>query len=553
MHKKDKDLSNHEAQEKKASVQNAPFADYMQPTGSPAAQEGEADGGGSALPSQVDYGDLISSALQKQKKKRSPKLIVFLCIVFLLVVVFVIQTVLGFLQGPLPTYAETQMVETGSINQTLSSSGPVQSGDKRVIYAPASAPIAELNLTAGAFVSAGDELVVFDTTELSRSVETAGASLQQASLQQQQSQQASAEASQNASDYQNGITNTRQQREIANINLAEAQANLASVTANVSPTLAAKKSQLDSMRTQQTSLLTTDSAAATALQPQIDALATEVSALEGQLSAATSAVSAAQADVEQHNSIISQLESAASQAEAGVLDATAQAQLQTQLVAPQNSLESVQEQLSAAQEGVSAPIGGVVTDVQVAEGAMAQQYAPICTIQSTDNVEVLLSLSQYDLEQVRVGQSATVTVLGHSYNGTVNNIDLIATEQASQTGTSTFVGATVSIENPDENITLGLDATVIIHTGEAQNVLVVPTTAINTDVTGTYAMVEENGMATRRTVETGLSSDTMIEVVSGLSAGENVILSSQDIVEGTTISDDVAYSTAPTMSPMMMG
>ncbi len=501
----------------------------------------------------MDYGDLISTALQKQKKKKNPKKIVLLCIVIGVAALFLFQIIWSSLQGPAPTYAQFETATTGTINQVLTSNGPIKSSDVRMVYAPASAPIEELNVTAGATITAGTQIATFDTTELQRSVESAGASVQQASLQQQQSVQTSNEAAQTASDYQNSLTTMRQQREIANINLARAQENMNTVSANISATLASKKSQLESMRTQQTSLLTSDSAAAVAMQGQIDALAAEVSTLEGQLSAATGAVSAAQADVEYHNSIVSQLESAVTQAEAGVLDSVALAQIQAGLVSPQNSYETISEQLSAAQEGVTAPISGVVTDVQASEGGMAQQYSPLCTIHSLDNVEVQLSLSQYDLDQVAVGQSATVTVHGKQYNGTVSSIDHITTEQASQTGTSSFVLAKVTIENPDDAITLGLEATVNIHTGEAQNVLTVPTTAINTDVDGTYIMVLEEGLAARRAVETGLSSDTMIEVISGLTEGETVLLSSHDIEEGTAVSDDPAYDTQTALSPMMMG
>ncbi len=504
--------------------------------------------------SNIDYGDIISTTLQNQKKKRNPRRIILLCVVIAIAAIFLFQYIFGLIQGPAPTYSQLATVAYGDINQTLSTSGVVQSSNTHTVYSPASAPISELNITLGEGVNSGDTIVMFNTTDLARNAETANASLQQTYLQQQQSNQNSSEASESAQDYQESLNNIQDQRVIAQNNLATAQQNLATVSARLTPDIVAKNAQLESLRTQQTALLASDPSAAAALQPQIDTLAVEISGLEGQLSAANGAVAAAQADVEYHTGLISQLETALAQAEAGVLDSIALAQLQQQLVAPQNSFESANEQLNAALQGVQAPISGVVTAVQVSEGAMVQQYTPICTIQSLEHVEVQLSLSHYDLEQVRVGQSATVTILGNTYNGTLSSINQMATEQATQTGSSSFIGAKVTITNPDANITLGLDATVDIHTGEAQNTLIVPTTAINTDVDGTYTMISENGIATRRSVETGLSSDTMIEVLSGLSEGEVVLLSSQDITEGTRISDDSAYNTqAGFAPPMMMG
>lgn len=50
----------------------------------------------------------------------------------------------------------------------------------------------------------------------------------------------------------------------------------------------------------------------------------------------------------------------------------------------------------------------------------------------------------------------------------------------------------------------------------------------------------ENGAAVRRDVKTGLSSDTQVEIASGISAGDEVILNPQDVTEGMAVSSDPA-------------
>ena len=70
--------------------------------------------------------------------------------------------------------------------------------------------------------------------------------------------------------------------------------------------------------------------------------------------------------------------------------------------------------------------------------------------------------------------------------------------------------------------------------------LSLPISAVNTDVSGQVCYVVENGAAVRRDVKTGLSSDTQVEIASGISAGDEVILNPQDVTEGMAVSSDPA-------------
>ena len=104
--------------------------------------------------------------------------------------------------------------------------------------------------------------------------------------------------------------------------------------------------------------------------------------------------------------------------------------------------------------------------------------------------------------------------------------------------------ARVQLDAPDEDIKLGLEANVTIATGEAKNVLSLPIGAVNTDVNGQFCYVVENGAAARRDVTTGLSSDTQVEIASGLSAGDEVILDPQNVAAGMAVSSN-ASAAAP--------
>ncbi len=69
----------------------------------------------------------------------------------------------------------------------------------------------------------------------------------------------------------------------------------------------------------------------------------------------------------------------------------------------------------------------------------------------------------------------------------------------------------------------GMTADIVIKTDSLENVLIIPATAIESKNGKTAVRVSKNGILTERPIETGLKgSDDMIEVVSGLSEGEEV-------------------------------
>lgn len=205
-------------------------------------------------------------------------------------------------------------------------------------------------------------------------------------------------------------------------------------------------------------------------------------------------------------------------------------------------MQSAKEDLARGRDGVTAPISGVVTSLSAVPGSSAAAYGPLCTIQSLSDVYVDVALSRYDLEKVKPGQSAVVTTLGRTYTGTVASIDAMATAGASchRHGPRPMCTPKCSWTRRDGDIKLGLEANVVIATGEAKGVLSLPISAVNTDVSGQFCYVVENGAAVRRDVKTGLSSDTQVEIASGISAGDEVILNPQDVTEGMAVSSDPA-------------
>ena len=233
-----------------------------------------------------------------------------------------------------------------------------------------------------------------------------------------------------------------------------------------------------------------------------------------------------------------------------------EARLNTTLDLSKLTLEELADQYAQAQGGIVADFDGVITSLSAVEGATASEGMELVTVASREDVKVAVTLSRYDLEQVKLGQEAEISFAGHTYEGIVSKIDetVLDTTVTNQNGTTTTqptLSAEITILNPDENIKLGLQADVTITTADKSQVLAVPVEAVITDPQGTFVWVVENGLAAKRYVTTGASSDLMTEIASGLQEGDLVIPNPEmDLAEGSPVQ---IAGAVPAADPSQMG
>lgn len=207
------------------------------------------------------------------------------------------------------------------------------------------------------------------------------------------------------------------------------------------------------------------------------------------------------------------------------------------------------EQLKSAQvldytnmvsSGLKSDMDGIITQMNVTEGSPVTSGAALLTIASNDQVHVTVNLSKADLAKVEEGQKADVTIAGNTYEGKVSFINHMATTNANN---MPVVEAQISVTNADENVYLGIEAKVVIYAQKSENVLLVPVETVNSDKNGDFVYVVENGIVVRKDVVTGVSSDTDIEIISGVKENDQIITDiSLNIAEGmevTVISDVV--------------
>ncbi|MGI6006675.1 MAG: efflux RND transporter periplasmic adaptor subunit [Ruminococcus sp.] len=192
--------------------------------------------------------------------------------------------------------------------------------------------------------------------------------------------------------------------------------------------------------------------------------------------------------------------------------------------------KSVEELIAEGKKGIQAEFNGVISDSKVVEGSAVTQGMEMFTLESTEDVSVDISVSKYDYALLKEGQKATIEMGDSTYEGTLTKINRVAIPN--EEGTP-MIGAVVKIDNPDENIFIGVEAKVTVHAAEANDVPVVPVEAVNIGKNGSFCYVLRDGIIESQKVETGISSDTQVEIVSGLKEGDQVIPDIGNLEEGS--------------------
>ena len=194
--------------------------------------------------------------------------------------------------------------------------------------------------------------------------------------------------------------------------------------------------------------------------------------------------------------------------------------------------KSAEELVKEGKKGITAEFNGIISKADIKQGAAVTQGMELFTIENTDKASVDVTLSKYDYNTVKEGQSVEITLGDNTYQGTVTKMSHIAVQN--EKGTP-VISATVSIDNPDEDIFLGVDAKVKIHAASAKNVVTLPVEVVNIGKEGSFCYVIEDGLVTKRNITTGISSEDYVEITKGIKEGEEVIADLGDYTEGMEV------------------
>jgi macrolide-specific efflux system membrane fusion protein len=154
-----------------------------------------------------------------------------------------------------------------------------------------------------------------------------------------------------------------------------------------------------------------------------------------------------------------------------------------------------------------------------------------------------VALSESDISKVKVGQPATVTLDALSGVSLAAHVSAISTVGTTSSGVVSY-SATLTLDQRNAQVKPGMSAAASVIVAQAQGVNV-PNSAISG--TGSIATVtlDSNGKKTQQQVAVGLRGTTRTQIISGLTAGQQIAVTTvlPPLTSGTSTSSSTGSGT----------
>lgn len=190
--------------------------------------------------------------------------------------------------------------------------------------------------------------------------------------------------------------------------------------------------------------------------------------------------------------------------------------------------------LDLAYTSIKAPISGYISERMVRVGNLVKLHQPVFNITSYDPLLAVLHVPERELSVLSKGLQVTMSVdawPGESFSG-----DVIRISPVVDTATGTF-RVTAQINDHGQKLKPGLFGRAEILYDLHKDVPVIPRSAVITeDELSHIFVINDEGIASRRSIQLGFEGEGLIEVVDGLAKGETVVTAGKgSLSEGTRV------------------
>ncbi|MDE6384974.1 MAG: biotin/lipoyl-binding protein, partial [Eubacterium sp.] len=485
------------------------------------------------------------ATVRKSKKNK-----IILAVIIVLIIA-VLATVIGvFAKNSTIEQVSLYTVGTSDIYETVSATGEISSGSVKEYKVGTVATVKEVFVETGEEVKAGDLLATFDTSNFDSEIKKLQSSYNQAKASYNDALASQKDAKKNLAEIQTNIAELEKENEklkkdastTKSTSTTRSSSTQPSLPSNTNPSLTFPPNFPSDLPSNLPTEIPTGN-----VQIDPDILAgIDINDINAVMSAAASAESklvsnelmlAAYYVQEQlYSSLASDT---LVQAKKEIMDTT------------KSTLDLLKESQQEMSAGWTAAFDGTITECNIYPGEQTSLLTSGVTLQNMNNKIVTISLGEYDIHKVKVGMPVKVTTAYGEYTGSVISKAPVATGGSSSsimdsvgsiagisglsslTQSGAGVEVQVSVDNPDEFIVIGFDADVEISVGDHTGITTVPSQSIILDKTGTYVFLynEEEKTVTKTPIETGATSVSEYEVVSGIGIGDKIVNAPQSTFE----------------------
>lgn len=181
-------------------------------------------------------------------------------------------------------------------------------------------------------------------------------------------------------------------------------------------------------------------------------------------------------------------------------------------------IENIKAQIAKTE--IRAPFNGTIGLRYVSEGSYVSPSSQIANLQDLSRVKIDFSVPQRYAASISIGSKVKIkTSSGKEYQ-----VKIYALEQKIDPNTRALKVRAIH-QNEKGELVPGSYVSVDIDLNDINNAVVIPTQALALDITGEIVYLYKDGKAVPRKVESGIRSETDVQIVKGLAAGDTVITS----------------------------
>ncbi|AUO66037.1 hypothetical protein WM46_15470 [Citrobacter freundii complex sp. CFNIH2] len=204
----------------------------------------------------------------------------------------------------------------------------------------------------------------------------------------------------------------------------------------------------------------------------------------------------------------------------------------------QARIEVEKKQLDLGYTHITSPLDGIVISISALQGQTvnASQNTPtIALLARLDRMNVRVNISEADINTIHSGLDAYFTIFADptkKYPAVLNSVALAPdnftgseSNNSVQAEGAVYYTAMLDVPNPDGTLRIDMTAQVTIIQAHSRDALLVPLIALHQNGGNTFVQISNpDGTLENRQVTTGINDGNEIQIISGIIAGERVVL-----------------------------
>ncbi len=208
------------------------------------------------------------------------------------------------------------------------------------------------------------------------------------------------------------------------------------------------------------------------------------------------------------------------------------------VIAARAGVANAETQVAQARRNLSyalvySPINGYVAERPADLGEYVSPATKVATVVSTNPLRVRIDIPEQAITSIQMGQSVSVSVSAYpdrNFSGRVHHV------APSVTPNSRTLTIEAVVENPDGLLKPGQFATVRILQSQTSAAVLVPLRSVRAESGTSYVFVIKDGRSEKRIVQLGQADADLVEIKSGVAAGEQVATSNVELLnDGTPV------------------